>query len=124
MAKYPPLDLPDHPNLTHSITNFARARSRRGLSGLRGHCIVSNRTLRDALRQGGDIQCIARLTPKPRWPNLAALCDISGSMSRYSRIILHFLHAVSNSKGTGWATPAGRTRLEIAGGVVWGRNWP
>lgn len=31
------------------------------------------------------------------------LCDISGSMSQYSRIILHFLHAVANERGAGWA---------------------
>lgn len=77
--------------------------SRRGLSGARGHRIDTSRTLRDALRKGGDIQRIMRQTPKPRWPNLVVLCDISGSMSQYSRIILHFLHAVSNAKGAGWA---------------------
>ncbi|MCX8227132.1 MAG: VWA domain-containing protein, partial [Sulfitobacter sp.] len=31
------------------------------------------------------------------------LCDISGSMSQYSRVVLHSLHAVSNAKGAGWA---------------------
>ena len=41
--------------------------------------------------------------PRPRWPNLVVLCDISGSMSQYSRLVLHFLHAVSNEKGAGWA---------------------
>ena len=29
--------------------------------------------------------------------------DISGSMSQYSRMVLHFLHAVANQKGAGWA---------------------
>ena len=38
-----------------------------------------------------------------RYPNLVVLCDISGSMSQYSRMVLHFLHAVSNAKGAGWA---------------------
>ena len=31
-------------------------------------------------------------------PPLVALCDISGSMSRYSRLFLHFLHAVTNDR--------------------------
>ena len=31
------------------------------------------------------------------------LCDISGSMSAYSRVVLHFVHAVANQKGAGWA---------------------
>ncbi len=77
--------------------------SRRGLASHLGHRIDRARTLRSSMRQGGELRDIARLQPKPRWPNLVALCDISGSMSQYSRIILHFLHAVSNAKGAGWA---------------------
>ncbi|MEX0340787.1 MAG: VWA domain-containing protein [Arenibacterium sp.] len=77
--------------------------SRRGQASLRGQSIDWRRTLRASMRQGGDLRDIARKTPRPRWPNLVVLCDISGSMSQYSRIILHFLHAVSNEKGAGWA---------------------
>lgn len=77
--------------------------SRRGMAAPRGHKIDWRRTLRASMRQGGELHEIARLTPRPRWPNLVVLCDISGSMSQYSRIILHFLHAVSNAKGAGWA---------------------
>jgi len=77
--------------------------SRRGQASHLGQRIDRARTLRSAMRQGGELRDIARLHPKPRWPNLVALCDISGSMSQYSRIILHFLHTVSNAKGAGWA---------------------
>jgi len=77
--------------------------SRRGQTSLRGARIDWRATLRTSMRQGGEIHNIARLTPRPRWPNLVVLCDISGSMSQYSRIILHFLHAVANAKGAGWA---------------------
>jgi uncharacterized protein with von Willebrand factor type A (vWA) domain len=34
---------------------------------------------------------------------LVALCDISGSMASYSRPVLHFLHAVAQREGPGWA---------------------
>lgn len=61
------------------------------------------RTFRTALRQGGEIQAIARRRPRTRWPNLVVLCDISGSMSQYSRLVLHFVHAVANRQGQGWA---------------------
>ncbi len=61
------------------------------------------RSLRAALRRGGEMDTLALKKPKPRWPNLVVLCDISGSMSQYSRIILHFLHAVANERGAGWA---------------------
>lgn len=61
------------------------------------------RTLRAAMRQGGEMRDLKFRTPKLRYPNLVVLCDISGSMSQYSRAVLHFLHAVSNAKGAGWA---------------------
>lgn len=75
-------------------------RMRGGPSGAR---IDGRRTLRAALRHGGEITELARMTPGERWPNLVVLCDISGSMSQYSRLVLHFVHAVANRRGQGWA---------------------
>ncbi|SHJ02640.1 hypothetical protein SAMN04488012_104121 [Palleronia salina] len=60
-------------------------------------------TMRAAMRKGGDITRFATRDQRIRWPNLVAICDISGSMSHYSRAVLHFLHAVANEKGAGWA---------------------
>ena len=77
--------------------------SRRGKAALNGARIDWRRTLRGSMRQGGELRDLARKKPRERWPNLVVMCDISGSMSQYSRIILHFLHAVSNAKGAGWA---------------------
>ncbi len=77
--------------------------SRRSQASHIGHRIDRARTLRAAMRQGGELHDIAKQKPRPRWPNLVVLCDISGSMSQYSRLILHFLHTVSNAKGAGWA---------------------
>ncbi len=68
-----------------------------------GARIDLRKTLRQSMRHGGELQRFARKSPRPRWPNLVVLCDISGSMSHYSRAVLHFLHAVSNEKGAGWA---------------------
>jgi hypothetical protein len=61
------------------------------------------RTLRAAVRSGGEVNRIARRTPATRWPALVVLCDISGSMASYSRMVLHFVHAVANQQGQGWA---------------------
>jgi uncharacterized protein with von Willebrand factor type A (vWA) domain len=77
--------------------------SRRTKASHLGHRVDAARTLRRAMRQGGEIRDIALKEPRIRWPNLVVLCDISGSMSQYSRVVLHFLHAVSNAKGQGWA---------------------
>ncbi|QYX55280.1 VWA domain-containing protein [Roseovarius sp. SCSIO 43702] len=77
--------------------------SRRGIASARGARLDPARTLRAAMRRGGDLGVLHRKAPRPRWPNLVVLCDISGSMSAYSRMVLHFLHAVANHQGPGWA---------------------
>lgn len=78
-------------------------RSRRAKPSLVGGRVDAARSLRAAMRMGGEMHKIAFKEPRPRWPNLVVLCDISGSMSQYSRVVLHFLHAVANAKGAGWA---------------------
>ncbi|MDP2494947.1 VWA domain-containing protein [Shimia thalassica] len=83
--------------------------SRRGKADINGARADWKRTLRNAMRQGGDFRTVARQSPRPRWPNLVVICDISGSMSQYSRMVLHFLHAVANQKGAGWAKVHGFT---------------
>ncbi|MEM6439702.1 MAG: VWA domain-containing protein [Pseudomonadota bacterium] len=60
-------------------------------------------TMRASMRSGGDLREFRTKARAIRWPNLVALCDISGSMSSYSRMLLHFLHAAANQKGAGWA---------------------
>jgi uncharacterized protein len=77
--------------------------TRRGRADPAGQVIDVRRTLRDALRRGGEVGTLARKAPVTRWPNLIVLCDISGSMADYSRMALHFVHAVANRKGQGWA---------------------
>ncbi|MDA7426654.1 vWA domain-containing protein [Thalassococcus lentus] len=77
--------------------------SRRRQASVHGARMDARRTIRSALRHGGEIHTIARAKQRERWPNLVVLCDISGSMSQYSRMVLHFLHAVANEKGAGWA---------------------
>ncbi len=65
--------------------------------------IDARRTLRQAMRTGGEVTTLKYKAPVTRWPNLVVLCDISGSMADYSRMVLHFVHAVANRKGQGWA---------------------
>ncbi|WP_419898136.1 vWA domain-containing protein [Roseomonas sp. USHLN139] len=55
-------------------------------------------TLRASLRQGGEIFSISHAERVERPPPLVALCDISGSMSRYAQVLLTFLHAVANDR--------------------------
>ena len=76
--------------------------SRRSMTSPNGRIDVQ-KSMRAALRRGGEMHKLTLKKPRPRYPNLVVLCDISGSMSQYSRVVLHFLHAVSNAKGAGWA---------------------
>ena len=59
-----------------------------------GRRIDLRKTLRESLREGGDVIPLVRAAPRELHPPLVVLCDISGSMGRYSEMLLHFLHAL------------------------------
>jgi len=46
----------------------------------------------------GAVTPLARRTRRRIPPPLVVLCDISGSMDRYARMLLHFLHAIANDR--------------------------
>jgi uncharacterized protein with von Willebrand factor type A (vWA) domain len=73
-------------------------RTRRRRPDQRGTHLDLRATIRDSLRDGGEIFDIARTSKTRRPPPLVVLCDISGSMARYAQILLHFLHAVANDR--------------------------
>jgi uncharacterized protein with von Willebrand factor type A (vWA) domain len=50
--------------------------------------------MRRSLRSGGATIELIRRSPATRIPPIVAICDISGSMSDYTRLFLHFLHAL------------------------------
>jgi len=70
-------------------------RFRQDRNGIR---IDLRKTLRETLREGGDIIPLVRAAPRELHPPLVVLCDISGSMNPYSRMFLHFLHAITNDR--------------------------
>ncbi len=63
-----------------------------------GARIDLRRSLRETLREGGDVIPLLRAAPQELHPPLVVLCDISGSMNPYSRMFLHFLHAITNDR--------------------------
>ncbi len=71
--------------------------TRRYKPDLRGHLIDPRRSMRASMRAGGAGIELRMRSFADRHPPVVALCDISGSMSQYSRIFLHFLHALSRS---------------------------
>jgi uncharacterized protein len=77
---------------------LAEVRTRRLAPHPRGHLIDIRRTLRSSLKAGGDFIDLRFVGPKLKPPPIVALLDISGSMSQYSRIFLHFLHALTEKR--------------------------
>jgi uncharacterized protein with von Willebrand factor type A (vWA) domain len=76
----------------------AELRTRRTQPDHRGHRLDLRRTLRGSLRTGGEIIDIRRLGLIDKPAPIVALLDISGSMSEYTRLFLHFLHAITDAR--------------------------
>jgi uncharacterized protein with von Willebrand factor type A (vWA) domain len=72
--------------------------TRRYEPALKGSVIDMRRTLKGSLRAGGHFIDLERRRRQWHEPPLVVLCDISGSCSNYSRMFLHFLHALSNDR--------------------------
>ena len=80
------------------------------------------RTMRQAIRTGGEPIAIARQAVRVRQRRLVVLCDISGSMEPYARAILQLMYVASRSAGasggggSGFSGPtrdAARPRTEV-----------
>jgi uncharacterized protein with von Willebrand factor type A (vWA) domain len=74
-------------------------KTRRFVRNERGWRIDPRRTFRKSLRAGGAFIDLAHRTRAIRHPPIVAICDISGSMSDYTRVFLHFLHALTEKRG-------------------------
>jgi uncharacterized protein len=73
-------------------------RTRRYRPHRAGSRIDLRASLRESLREGGEVISLVRAAPRELHPPLVVLCDISGSMNPYSRMFLHFLHAITNDR--------------------------
>jgi uncharacterized protein with von Willebrand factor type A (vWA) domain len=88
------------------MTAAARpVRTRRFAPDPHGTAIDLARTARDSRKTFGDLAPLRFRSRVLRPPPLVVLCDISGSMGRYSEMLLRFLHALLASPGAGGAPP-------------------
>jgi uncharacterized protein with von Willebrand factor type A (vWA) domain len=76
----------------------AELETRRYRPDPRGLRLDIRRTLRGSLRTGGEIIDIRKLGRIEKPAPIVALLDISGSMSEYTRLFLHFLHAITDAR--------------------------
>ncbi|HXF69524.1 MAG TPA: VWA domain-containing protein [Thermoflexus sp.] len=72
--------------------------TRRLRPGLKGERLDLRRTVRRSMRHYGEWVRLLWRTRKRKPRPLVVLCDISGSMERYARMLLHFLHALSHTR--------------------------
>ena len=77
---------------------LAEIPTRRFIRSASGEGIDLRGMVRDMGRTGSDHLLIRRRTRRWRRPPLVVLCDISGSMDSYVRMMLHFLHALTNAR--------------------------
>ena len=75
-----------------------RVPMRRLASAPAGDRIDLRRTLRDATRHPAGLIPLRRARQDSRPPVLVLLCDVSGSMTGYSRMLVHFAHALTNDR--------------------------
>ncbi len=84
--------------LARMTWSLPRRLTRRTEPAPRGHAFDLRRTLRKSLKTGGNIVRLERRRRQTREPPLVVLCDISGSMSGYARMCLHFLHGLTHTR--------------------------
>lgn len=72
----------------------AERRTRR-LKSSRGGPVDLRRTARHAIRSSGELVSLLHRRPRLRRRPLVLLCDVSGSMERYSRLLLIFAHSIA-----------------------------
>ncbi|RME83586.1 MAG: VWA domain-containing protein [Caldilineae bacterium] len=76
--------------------DLARRRTRRTMRAAHGPYFDWRRTWRLNLRYGGEMLRLSRRRRKLKRRPLVVLCDLSGSMERYSRILLQFVYVLTN----------------------------
>ena len=76
---------------------LARKPSRRWRPVKRGHRVNLRRSLRLSMKTGGELIDLAYKQRRPRRTKLVVICDVSGSMDIYSRLLLQFVYGLQNS---------------------------
>jgi uncharacterized protein with von Willebrand factor type A (vWA) domain len=84
--------------IRHMVLSLDEVRTRRLAPDRHGHVVDIRRTLRASMKAGGALIDLKYRGPKTRLPPIVALLDISGSMGEYTRLFLHFLHAVTDAR--------------------------
>ena len=64
-----------------------------------GEALDWRRTFRQNLKYGGELLELSHRQPREKTRPLVLICDVSGSMERYTRLLLHFIHTIAGDLG-------------------------
>ena len=84
--------------ITKMRVAFCRIKSRRFQPYKSGNRLDMRKTLKESLKGGADSISLVCCKNKTQPVSVVMLCDISGSMSEYSRMMLHFSHVLMLSR--------------------------
>ncbi|MCH9649679.1 MAG: VWA domain-containing protein [Deltaproteobacteria bacterium] len=105
--------------LRQQLLEIKPRKTRRFVKARRGAGLHWRATLRRSLRSGGEIVDLARRKRKEKPRPLVLLCDVSGSMESYSRLLLQFLYVAGRWGGRreafAFGTRLTRLTLELDG---------
>jgi uncharacterized protein len=106
--------------IQHEIVRLPMRRTRRTIHDRHGVMTDMRRTMRRSLRYGGEVLALERRTRRRRARPLVLLCDISGSMEPYSRVLLQFVAAITRTtdrvEAFAFGTRLTRLTLHLRGG--------
>jgi uncharacterized protein len=96
-SQFTPEELAEARRLIESMNwRLGTRLTRRRQRAVHGAYIDHRATLRGAMKQGGVPLELKWRERKERMRPLVLICDISGSMDRYSRLLLRFVHALEH----------------------------
>jgi len=79
------------------VKRLSNRPSRRWQPTRRGHRVNLRRSLRLSLKTGGELIDLSYRRRRRKRTKLVVICDVSGSMDMYSRLLLQFIYGLQNS---------------------------
>ena len=97
-SSFSPLEIAEAKRMMTELSwDLGRRRTRRMTPG-DGSWLDLRKTLRLNLKYGGEILETAHREHKDKPRSLVLICDVSGSMERYTRMLLHFIHSMARGQ--------------------------
>ena len=98
-ADYTPAEMAQARTMMSELSwEIGQRKTRRTQVG-EGTALDWRRTFRQNLKYGGELLELSHREPREKTRPLVLICDVSGSMERYTRLLLHFIHTIAGDLG-------------------------